>query len=293
MEIAKLRYFYLTAKHGHVTRAAEEIHIAQPALTKAIKQLEEELGVPLFYKKGRNVRLTVYGEYLQGRVEGILRRIDSIPAELEGLKAEQRLTVKLNVLAASTLVTDAIIGYKKKHPEAIFQLIQNEAETDCDLSVSMNGAGVSALPPFKKRSVMEEKIYLAVPKASPYAQRSDISLQEVKNEGFVILAGSRMFRTVCDQFCASAGFKPHTSFESDSPIAVHNIIGAGAGVGFWPEYSWGEASEDMVLLPISETVCQRELVIGLHESPTPSQAAADFYTYLLRFLQHRKKRKNK
>ena len=293
MELAKLRYFYVVAKHGHVTRAAEEIHIAQPALTKAIKQLEEELGVPLFYKKGRNVRLTAYGEYLQGRVEGILRRVDNIPAELEVLKAEQKRTVKLNVLAASTLVTDAVISYKKKHPEVVFQLIQNETEADCDLSVSMASADVSTLPTFKKRSVMEEKIYLAVPKSSPYAERAEISLREVKDEGFVILAGSRMFRTVCDRFCAYAGFKPHTSFESDSPIAVHNFIGAGAGVGFWPEYSWGEASGDMALLSISEPVCQRELVIGLHESPTLSETAADFYTYLLRFLQNRKRKKNK
>ena len=65
MELAKLRYFYTVAKLGHVTRAAEEIHIAQPALTKAVKQLEEELGVALFYKKGRNIYPTVYGEYLQ------------------------------------------------------------------------------------------------------------------------------------------------------------------------------------------------------------------------------------
>ena len=293
MELAKLRYFYVVAKHGHVTRAAEEIHIAQPALTKAIKQLEDELGVPLFYKKGRNIYLTAYGEYLRERVEKILRRVDSIPTELEILKAEQRHTVKLNVLAASTVVTDAVISYKKKHPEAVFQLIQNETETDCDLSVSMNGGDFSALPAFQKRTVMEEEIYLAVPKNSRYADREEISLREVKEEGFVILAGSRMFRAVCDRFCAYAGFKPHTSFESDSPVAVHNIIGAGAGVGFWPEYSWGEASDDMVLLSISEPACQRELVIGLHESPIPSEAAEDFYRYLLRFLQRRRKKSGK
>lgn len=293
MELAKLRYFYVVAKHGHVTRAAEEIHIAQPALTKAIKQLEDELGVPLFYKKGRNIYLTAYGEYLRERVEKILRRVDSIPTELEILKAEQRHTVKLNVLAASTVVTDAVISYKKKHPEAVFQLIQNETETDCDLSVSMNGVDVSALPAFQKRTVMEEEIYLAVPKNSRYADREEISLREVKEEGFVILAGSRMFRAVCDRFCAYAGFKPYTSFESDSPVAVHNIIGAGAGVGFWPEYSWGEASDDMVLLSISEPACQRELVIGLHESPIPSEAAEDFYRYLLRFLQRRRKKSGK
>ena len=290
MELAKLRYFYMVAKLGHVTKAAEEIHIAQPALTKAIKQLEEELGVPLFYKKGRNIFPTVYGEYLKNKLEGVLAQVDSIQGELETLKKEQRRTVKLNVLAASTIVTDAVVGYKKRRPDVIFQLIQNEAETDCDVSVTMSTADFSTLPPFLRRSVMEERIFLAVPKNSRYADRGEIDLREVKDEGFVNLAGSRMFGVVCDRFCACAGFKPHSSFESDSPVAVRNIIGASAGVGFWPEYSWGQVSGDMVLLPITDPVCSRELIIGLHESPIPSVLAADFYDYLLRFLQKRRKK---
>ena len=290
MELAKLRYFYAVARHGHVTRAAEEIHIAQPALTKAIKQLEEELGAPLFYKKGRNIFLTAYGEYLKAKLEGIFLQLDAIPTELELLKKEERNTVKLNVLAASTAVTDAVISYKKKNPQVFFQLIQNETETDCDISVTTNTADFSALPAFEKRYIMEEKIYLAVPKNSRYAGYKEIELKEVQDEGFVNLAGSRLFRTVCDGFCAHAGFKPHNSFESDSPVAVRNIIGASAGVGFWPEYSWGDVSADVVLLPIVQPECKRELVLGLHESPLPSAVAPDFYEYLLRFMQKRCKK---
>ena len=290
MELAKLRYFYLTAKRGHVTRAAEEIHIAQPALTKAIKQLEEELGVPLFYKKGRNIYPTVFGEYLKNKLEGIFVQLDSIEGELAALKEEARTTVRINVLAASTAVTDAVVAYKKKNPPVVFQLIQNETETDCDVSVTINTADFSMLPAFKKRCVMEEKIYLAVPKSSPYAARERVDLKEVKDEGFVNLAGSRLFRAVCDKFCAYAGFKPKNSFESDSPVAVRNIIGVSAGVGFWPEFSWGEVSGDVVLVPIADPICQRELVLGLHESTFPSAAAADFYEFLLRFLQKRRKK---
>ena len=291
MELAKLRYFYMVAKLGHVTKAAEEIHIAQPALTKAIKQLEEELGVPLFYKKGRNILPTVYGEYLKEKLEGILPQIDNIGEELGQLKQERRNTVKLNVLAASTAVTDAVVSYKKKRPEVIFQVIQNEEETDCDVSVRMKTGETSSLPAFLRRVEMEEEIYLAVPKNSPYATWGNISLGQVKEEGFVQLAGSRAFRFVCDKFCALAGFQPHTSFESDSPTAVRNIIGAHAGVGFWPEYSWGKVSSDVVLLPIVQPSCQRELILGLHESAVPSVAAEDFYEYLLKFLQNRRKRK--
>ncbi|MBQ3019354.1 MAG: LysR family transcriptional regulator [Clostridia bacterium] len=293
MELAKLRYFYTVAKYGHVTRAAEAIHIAQPALTKAIKQLEEELGVPLFYKKGRNIFLTVYGEYLRSKLEGVFLQLDSISTEIEILKKETRNTVKLNVLAASTVVTDAVVSYKKKHSEVFFQVIQNETETDCDISVTTDMADVSLLPAFKKRRVIAEKIYLAVPKNSKYANYSSISLKEVKEEGFVNLAGSRLFRAVCDRFCAYAGFKPHNSFESDSPVAVRNIIGASAGVGFWPEYSWGSVSADVALIPIVEPECQREIVIGLHESPLPSTVAPDFYEYLLQFLQKRCRKSTK
>ncbi len=291
MELTKLRYFYEVARMGHVTKAAEEIHIAQPALTKAIKQLEEELGVPLFYKKGRNILPTVFGEYLKGKLEGLLPQIDNIPEELSRLKNTQRNTVKLNVLAASTAVTDAVVSYKKKNPDVIFHLIQNETETDCDVSVSMRSADAAALPPFIKRQVMEENIYLAVPKNSPYADRETIALREVKEEGFVQLFGSRAFRSICDKFCAYADFKPNITFESDSPAAVRNIIGAHAGVGFWPEYSWGKVSADVVLLPIREPTCQRELIFGLHESPSPSAVAEEFYQYLIKFLQNRRKRR--
>lgn len=292
MEIAKLRYFYTVARTGNVTRASEEIHIAQPALTKAIKLLEQELEVPLFYKKGRNICLTAFGKRLKEKLEVILPLLDKIPDELNDLKAKQRLTVKLNVLSASTAVTDAVVSYKKLHPEVVFEMIQNETESDCDVSVSATNADFKGLPKFEKKKVLEEKIYLAVPSNSLYAQRESIALKEVEREEFVTLAGSRLFRLLCDGFCAHAGFKPQITFESDSPTAVRNIIGAHAGIGFWPAYSWGKTSNDVLLLPISEPICKRELIIGLHESTLKNAVVQDFYDYLIKFLQ-RKQEKGK
>lgn len=288
MELAKLRYFYTVAKLGHVTRAAEEIHIAQPALTKAIKQLEEELDAPLFYKQGRNIRLTPFGVYLQGKIAPILEQLDTIPGELAALKQERQFTVKLNVLAASSSVTEAVVCYKKQNPSVIFQLIRNEAAPDCDVSVTTNTTDISVLPPVLTAQSMEEKIYLAVPKNSRYAEKSCISLTEVKEEGFVHLAGSRTFSALCDRFCMQAGFKPHIAFESDSLVAVKNIISANAGVGFWPAYSWGKLSSDVLLLPIVEQDCKRVLTVSLHESAYPSSTSVNFYEFLVKFLQKRK-----
>lgn len=285
MELNKLYYFYRVAKRQHVTHAAEELHIAQPALTKAIKLLEQDLGVPLFYKNKRNIFLTPFGEHLKNRLEGVFSVLEQIPNELETLKGEAQKTVKLNVLAASTAVTAAVVAYKKKNDHAVFQIIQNEEEPDCEVSVTTNAVDFSKLPRFSKRCVIEEKIYLAVPKNSEYAEESAINLQKAKEKEFVTLAGSRSFRTICDKFCLSAGFKPKIVFESDSPAAVQNLIGAGAGIGFWPAFSWGKATPDVKLLSIENPLCQRELILGLHDTVSRSKNSEDFFEYLITFMQ--------
>lgn len=113
MEIGQLRYFYEAARLEHITKAAESLHVAQPALTKAIKNLEDELGVKLFYKSGRCVKLTEYGKFLKDRAEHILRELDNLPQTVEMLEDVQDKTVWINVLAASTFVTDVIIKFKR------------------------------------------------------------------------------------------------------------------------------------------------------------------------------------
>ena len=285
MDLNKLYYFLVVARHQHVTRAAEELHIAQPALTKAMKLLEKDIGVPLFYKEKRSIHLTPYGKYLKSQLEGVFSVLDKIPDELEAMRTRVQNTVHLNVLAASTIVTDAIVQYKRHNADAVFQVIQNAEAAACDISITTNLGEFIKDPAFERRCIIEEKIYLAVPKASDYAGERSIDLRAVKDEGFVNLAGSRLFRTICDHFCMSEGFRPKNIFESDSPIAVKNLISAGVGIGFWPAFSWGKISPDMHLLPIRTPECRRELIIGLHSHGTVSPAAAHFYEYLVEFMQ--------
>lgn len=288
MDLFKLKYFYAVAKYEHVTKAAEEIHIAQPALTKTVKQLESELGVPLFERAGRNIYLTDYGRFLKAELDKVFPIVDGLPRKLESLKEEGKNTVSLNVVAASTAVMEAVIEYKKKNPSVIFNLIQNVETVDCDLSVYTNGEHVEEKK-VKKRHVMEEKIFLAVPKNSRYAGYGSVELSMVKDEGFVYLAGSRQFSVICDKLCAVAGFKPHIVFESDSLVAVRNIIGAEAGISFWPEFTWGTIKPDeTALVSVSYPDCKRDIFIELHDRQTLSIYAEDFYGFLIDFL-HRKR----
>lgn len=283
MELQKLRYFYAVAKLQHMTRAAEHLRIAQPALSQAIKSLETELQVELFAKKGRNIVLTQYGVYLKDRLEKLLPEIDSIPAELDKMKKRENKTVKLNILAASAFVINAIVKYRKTHPDVVFDFEQNELRGDCDIVITTNALHHSGTTPCKKRFVKKEEIYLAVPKNSQYTKCDSIDLKEVRDEEFVLLSSARLFGVICNEFCASAGFYPKVLFESDSPTAVQNIISTGTGVAFWPEYSWGELPNDSVaLLPVREPECSREIILELYQTLPLSKYAEDFYEFLLK-----------
>ncbi len=287
MELNKLYYFYVVAKHEHVTKAAEELHVSQPALTKTVKLLEEEIGVPLFRKEKRNIRLTEYGKFLKTRLEAVFQVLDEIPVELDKMKGLYENTVRLNVLAASGIVTEAIVEFKKKNEKTVFQVIQNEEEADCDITVTTNPESVMPLYEFEKTSTIAEEIYLAVPKNWDCDEL--VELCDFCEEGFVNLAGSRLFRSICDEFCKKAGFKPKIIFESDSIVAVKNIIGAGAGIGFWPDFSWGESSEDIRLLKIKNIDCRREIIIGFHKNERKSRICEEFYAYLTEFMNEKRK----
>ena len=293
MDLMKLKYFYIVAKYEHITKASELMHIAQPAITKSIKLLENDLGVPLFYRKGRNIKLTEYGELLKKRLDIVFPILDDIPSEIEQMKNENKHTVRLNVLAASNAVMQSVIKYKNKYPQVIFSLMQNSEKENCDIIITtgycgetFNKSDVNAV----RRAVVEEKIFLAVPKNSVYANRKAVWLEELKDEKFIKIAGSRPFSTICDKMCEKVGYKPQATFESDSPQAVQHIIGAEVGVGFWPEYSWGKIkSNDVVLVPILDKDCNRELIIELCDVASKSEHAEKFYIYFIESIKAKEK----
>lgn len=282
MEIQKLKYFYIVAKFQHVTKAAEYISIAQPALTQAIKSLESELGVKLFEKRGRNIYLTEYGKFLKEKLDDLLPKFDDIKKDIEQLKCRKNKTVKLNILAASSFVINAIVNYRKKNSDVVFEFEQNDLKYDCDILIATDGVKLDENRKCIKSIVKKENIYLAVPKESKYVGSGAIELATVKKENFVMLSSSRLFGVICNKFCSLAGFYPNIIFESDSPVAVQNIISTGSGVAFWPEFSWGKISNKNVeLLPILAPTCQRDLIIELHERLPRSEYAQDFYNFLI------------
>ena len=281
MDFLQIRYFLEVAESQHVTNSSKKLHIAQPALTRSIHRFEEELGVPLFTQKGRNIILTEYGKFLKNKLTPVMVELESIPKQLHKMVQLENETIHLNVLAASTLVTEAIIKYKNTHSNINFQFLQN-AESDLyDIGITTKMFERSSKSGVKDRFVRTENIYLAVPDNEIYHGKTSISLDEVKDEGFISLIGSRQLRWICDHFCHQAGFQPKIIFESDNPAAVKNMISASIGIGFWPEHTWGTLERgNMLLLEITNPICQRDILFTCNHNKSDNSNVEDFFTFL-------------
>ena len=161
-----------------------------------------------------------------------------------------------------------------------FQLYQSEAHEDFDLCVTAVRSDVPC--EVEDYSVMlEEDLYLAVPAKSRYGDRDSINLSETGKDGYICLAGSRPIRQICNSYFAEADFVPNVIFESDTTESVRNLIAAGLGIGFWPQYSWGDMStKHVVLLPIKDQVCRRSIILIQSSKGKEHPILGDFCRFL-------------
>lgn len=284
MELLQLRYFLVTAKYEHMTKAADALKIAQPALSQSIKRLEQELGVTLFDREKRGIRLNENGLFLKKQLTPILETLDELPSALLENANRQLHTIHLNILAASRLLTDCIIEYKKLHPEVNFRLHQKSEHEQADISITTIFPGEPL--PENSRLILKETFFLAVPSDSPYAAMDSVFLSEMKQEGFISLSANRPIRRICDRFCLDSGFTPHIVGESDNPETVRNLISAGLGIGFWPEYSWGLFSNKTIsLVPIQQPVCERDIILTVRPDHISQTVLEDFCHYLSEYAK--------
>ena len=281
MELTHIKYFLEVARTQHVTQSAKNLCIVQPALTHAIHKLEDELGVKLFKNQGRNIALTECGEYFCKKIKPLYEDIEALPEQLRSMAKEDSSTVNLNVLAASTFITNAVISYKKFDSDLRFNLIQNEETTLYDICVRTYANYHGRKESDEEVFVCSENIYLAVPNTAQYKKRDSISLSELTETNFIGLYGSKQLRSICNEYCERVGFKTHIIFESDNALAVKDAIASGIGVGFWPEFSWGRIKNRKIrLLKITDADFKRDIVITLRKNKQDNSRTERFYKFL-------------
>jgi len=294
--VPRLRQFVAVAREEHLTRAAEELGIPQPTLSRSIARLEAELGVPLFSRPGRSVRLTRHGRLLFDYSE---RTLATLAAQLRLLAEEtdpDRGRVALAFL--HTLGTDAVPrmlrDFRATHPGVRFVLVQGSADVllarlragEADLCLT---APLPDEPGVTARKLDSERIDLVVPAGHRLARRRGVRLAEAAAEDFICTKPGYGLRTITDELCREAGFEPRIAFEGEETATCRGLVGAGLGVSLLPGTAGTDADPDVVAIRITAPRAARTVGLAwLADRPLPAPVAAfrDFaLTYRNRLLR--------
>lgn len=281
-----LSYFQKIAELQHMTRAAAALHVAQPSLSRTIKSLEEELDVPLFDHRGRNIVLTKYGEILLAHVNLIMKEMEAAKKELKEAEEAAHKTVKLSLYAASKLVPSFLMEFRKRHPDIRLEILLQGLQTEhhvgykgCDLTLCSN---IHPLDDGHSVTLFKEEIMLAVPDTDPHANMPSVNLSDFSESSFICLHTGQSLRTVTDYYCREAGFMPKVALESDSPETVQEFIRTGLGISFVPQITWGGVGgENVVLVPIASPRCYRYISLTWDKNRELPAPAAELKKFII------------
>lgn len=278
MDLLQLHYFRTVAKFEHMTQAAREIRIAQPALSKTIARLEEDLGVRLFDRHGRSIRLNAYGRAFLEKVEVALRALEEGRRELEEMAGLEQRRISL-ALATHQYLSGMIGSFLIGHPHVLMQLFQSASvEDEVDRLRSGELDFIITYFPVEDadiacRTILDEEISLAVPAGHRFAGRSGIDLAETAEEPFIGMMAGNPFRRLTDGFCASAGFRPRVVCEVDDLSVVLHYLDMGIGIALLPEGFIDMCRRFLSVVPVRSPACRRVTRIAwLKDRPLPKTA---------------------
>jgi len=242
VEWQQLEYFQMLAKIQHMTKAAEKLSISQPALSRSIARLEDELGVPLFERQGRSIHLNRYGELFEHRVERILNEYQLGLKELQQLVDPNHGEISLGFLhtLGTNIVPDLIRLFRTKHPDIHFSLKQNYTHLqlkhllsgDLDLCLM---AKMDVPKPIHWTELWRDELFAIVPSDHPLSKRSSITIHELANESFILMKPGYALRLQADHLFEQAKFQPRITFEGDEVSTVAGFVIAGLGVSILPD----------------------------------------------------------
>lgn len=273
MEFSHLECFCAAGELEHFSRAAERLHMTQPALSASIRALERELDMTLFVREGKRVHLSSQGRALLPQAQRILAERDTFL--IQATREYRRAVVRFSATAASEFLPDIINGFRTQHPDIELVLIQTEQEAgtaDLYLEVTME-----ARQNVNETTLMEEPIMLAIPRTNPLFLRESVSLKELTGVPVISLRHGAHMRGLEDYYFRRAGIVPHRTVECDSPATLRQMISLGLGVSVVPARSWRSAqAPDVRFVPISWPNCRRYLTVRVIHDDVPALLLRDY-----------------
>lgn len=241
MELRHLRYFVAVAETGSLSRAAEKLFIAQPPLSVQIRQLEDELGVALFMRHPKGVRLTAAGETLLPEARHLLQRAGRLRDLVAPAAGAGSLVLGFVPSAAGTVIPELVRALRQRLPGLALELQESISSEQVESLVAGRiDLGLARAPVRHPRlqaaCAMADPFCLALAADAPAAQAEEVELRAFAEHDFVSFTRHRgpAYFDQSIHLCAQSGFSPRIRYEASTVHGVLDLVGAGLGVALVP-----------------------------------------------------------
>ncbi len=293
MELRQLRYFIEVAERQHVTEAAEILNVAQSAVSYQITKLEEELGVKLLERVGRNIKVTQIGKIFLHYVKNALKTIEEAKEKVDEYLDPQAGTIKIGypTSLARYWLPNVISAYKEDVPYVTFHLRQGsyayliDAVKNGEIDLAFLGPVPMKEPGLESKILFMETIVALLPHRHPLADRKSLSLSDLRTDPFVLFPNGYILRKIAVDACHEAGFEPNITSEGEDMDALKGLVSAGIGVSLLPESTFYDSVPRFsVKIPIESPKVTRTVGVIIPKHREIAPAEKKFYQFLIQFF---------
>lgn len=287
MELRQLEYFVAVAEEANFTRAAARVHVSQSGISAQIRQLENDLGAPLFDRSTRVAALTVAGEAALAHARAALAAARAVRDAVDDVNQLVRGRLEVGMVTACTVTPlfDALSSFHRAHPAIDVSLREDNSDRLVDDvragAVDLALVGVARAEPAGLHSftVVRERLVAAVPGNHPLAQLSSATLADVCSHPLVTLPPGTGIRTVLDRGCADLNCRASIALQASAPDAVADLATRGLGVAILSE-SMATSYPDLTSRVIADV--DVEAVLALVWRPEISPALRELLSFTKR-----------
>ena len=289
ISLRQLRVFETVVRHMSYTRAAEELHLTQPAVSMQVRQLEEELGLPLFEKLGRGIALTEAGRELYPYSQGIDRSLREMQDVMESLKGVSR--GRLSVAVASTVnyfAPKLLAAFHHRYPAIALALdVTNREQLVRLLEANAVDLVLMGQPPegveVESEAFMDNPLVVVAPPDHPLAGSRDIPLMRLADEVFVMREPGSGTRQAMERFLSDRGVRFRTGMQMTRNEAIKQSVRAGLGLSVVSVHTieLELATGKLVVLDVTGFPIRRQWYLVYRKGKRLSPSARAFRQFVL------------
>jgi len=290
LTLRQLKIFQAVARHLSFTRASEELHLTQPAVSMQVKQLEETVGLPLFEQVGKRVYPTEAGEELERYSRSVLAILDEASLVFDEMKGLERGRLRITVAStANYFVPQLLAAFCQRHPgvkvsldvtnrERLLQALQ---DNDTDLVIMGKPPDSMELV---AESFMDNPLVAIAPPSHPLAGQKNIPLQRLQRETFLIREKGSGTRSATERFFVEHGLSLSSTMEMSSSEAIKQGVEAGLGLGLLSLHTLEMelALKRLVILDVCELPILRKWYVMHRTGKRLSAVAQSFKEFVLK-----------